>query len=285
MIDLPKFVQLQTTTSCCVRCRFCPNSRLKIRKQIMNEKVFNRILSGLNKLQPIQICLFLKSDPLTDPYIFDRADMIASACKNTAIEISTYGECLSLKKRSDLLSCKVTNIKVSFPTIDDKRYKHLVCGGNCEKAKNNILDLIKESKALGRSDLSISVVVIEGLDDEKGFSRTYDFWYNHGVDVQSWKVNNRAGFLDDYGEPHHHKILKGCSRNRHTDYLHILVDGSLALCCQDYSDVVKLPNLCNKSLEEVWNSYEFEIVRRMVNGRAVPLTNFPCLSCEWAIAD
>ena len=70
--------QIETTNICNARCEFCPNPTLKRRKQIMDMEVFEKIISRIKdeKIKVKRFILHLNGEPLTDPLIFDRVDLL-----------------------------------------------------------------------------------------------------------------------------------------------------------------------------------------------------------------
>lgn len=59
----------------------------------------------------------------------------------------------------------------------------------------------------------------------------------------------------------------------------ILYDGKVILCCDDYNKKMILGNINNSSIKEIWNSKQYENIRKMLyNGeyKKIPV----CCNCN-----
>ena len=71
------------------------------------------------------------------------------------------------------------------------------------------------------------------------------------------------------------KIDSGCSN----DTIIINHKGAFVMCCNDYHNIVKLGNIKDNKLIDIWNSSHYKKIRNISRKR---LLMFPiCKSCGW----
>lgn len=284
MIDnipiFPTHLQIQTTTACITSCTFCPNSIIsKQPRRLMNNILFNRIVDECGEYSPKYVSLYLMADPLTDPNIFRKIDYLRYKCPETWIELSTIGEQLNSKQIEGLFDSGVSELRISFPTINKEEYGKMIRGGNYERAVSNIERVANRYKSNEKS-LKISVVVLQGLISDPHFNETVEYWKRREICVLSWPAVSRAGNLDTI-QSNYKKNLSGCSQGRESHWMHIRYNGEVSLCCMDYSKKVCIGNVAHSTLESVWNSERYQNVREMAGGKLESDSDFPCKQCEW----
>ena len=83
-------VQLETTNICNARCVFCPNTRMRRKKQVMTQEVFTSILRVIKEERiPVKrFILHLNGEPLTDKNLIDRIRTIQQEFPSVAIMLA-----------------------------------------------------------------------------------------------------------------------------------------------------------------------------------------------------
>ena len=56
-----------------------------------------------------------------------------------------------------------------------------------------------------------------------------------------------------------------CAQNRHIERMHILVDGTVVLCCQDWRKEYVLGSVKTDDLHTIWESEAYEKMRRQID--------------------
>jgi len=75
-----------------------------------------------------------------------------------------------------------------------------------------------------------------------------------------------------------------CRQHRDTQWMHILSDGRVTLCCMDYRHEEILGDVREASLEDIWNGEAFEQARARIRGDATAGPNFLCDRCEYHVS-
>lgn len=105
------------------------------------------------------------------------------------------------------------------------------------------------------------------------------YWTWKGVDVVSAATpNDRAGNVA-INDPYPRVEGTACKDSRDTEWLHVLWNGDVVLCCQDWRREQVLGNLSKDSIEEVYNNSRYEQVRDYIRGAKTP-KEFICRRCN-----
>lgn len=302
-----KNVQIQTQGACNANCVFCPwiESWHHANYGVMDRELFSRILDMLLPWKESiedggKICPYLMQEPFVDKRIFELCEEIQSKFPKAVLELSTNGALLSRDKTERLISLlegKPHEVWVSHHGIDKASHEEIM-KINHERSTSHLINLIKEAK--GRLNIRIrgSGSSRTGIG-RHWFSRQeyFEYWYNlskeHGfdlswIDLDYFTYHDRAGTINreerGAGENNFGKVRDigpgspfHCSRL--DEWLHVMWNGDIRLCCMDYHAEVKLPNLNDMTIEEYYRGKDFERVTAQVTGQIESPGDFICKRC------
>jgi len=303
---LPKirYVQVATHSRCNADCVFCPYSESEHFKHpgMMKDETWHRILANLRPWTDslAKFCPYLMQEPLIDKSIFAKIEDIYRCFPNIAVEVSTNGAALTEATAEKLF----TNFKgrkheiwVSHHGINEETLHHIM-QIDYQKSTENLIRLLKMSD--GRFKIRI-----RGAGRSKAVDKVYfthqqyvDYWEEmfkkhsinrKNVSVDSFEFHDRAGtlFREDRGAC---ELNKGKVRNigpghekfhcsRIDEWVHFMHDGSMRLCCMDYHNEVKLPNINDIGLLDYFHSSEYRELVMKVRGDIESEENFICKRC------
>jgi len=111
--SLFKFLIIETCPLCNRQCSFCPVSQDKIPKEMMNDKLFNKILTELKELNfHDNICLTSYGEPLLDKRLARFIKQIKTTL-GSEVAIFTNGDFLTIEKFKELVSAGIDRIHIS----------------------------------------------------------------------------------------------------------------------------------------------------------------------------
>lgn len=219
-------IAIETTTYCNLRCEFCPNSKydrgLLKNRKLMDTNLFKKIINDLAKIK-----------------------------YRGWVLMHFYGEPLSDERLPDLVEYikkKLPKAKIQINTngflLNIPLYKKLIergvdrffitqYGKTMPPAIKEIFEYLKDKSKREKK------IVYRTLGKDLGLS-------NRGGEI---KVEN----VVDYERP----ICIYPNTSIHVDF-----QGNIVLCCNDYHSSVKLGNLKNESLLEIWNKPNYKNLRR-----------------------
>lgn len=306
MIPL-KYVQIQTQGACNANCVFCPWIESWHAKNygVMDRALFSRILDMLlpwkdNIEAGGKICPYLMQEPFVDKRMLELCEEIQEKFPGAILELSTNGALLTpdkVEKLIPMLEGKPHEIWVSHHGINKATHEEIM-KINHERSTGHLINLIKEA----RGRLRIRVRGSGSSRNNTGrhwFTRQeyFDYWrrlanennFDLGwIDLDYFTYHDRAGTI--------HREERGANQNnvgkvreigpenrfacsRLQDWLHVMWNGDLRLCCMDYHGEVKLPNLNDMTISEYYLSRDFANLKDKVTGRVESEDDFICKRC------
>jgi hypothetical protein len=238
-------------------------------------------------------------EPLIDPSIFAKVQDIYDRFPKTLVEVSTNGAALTEKTVDRLFTAmrdRRHEIWVSHHGIDKDTFEHIM-KIDYDKALANVIYLIKASG--GRFKIKVRGAGESSCTDSVYFTREQyrEHWRalarEHSLDmanveVDAFKFHDRAGTLhrEDRGA---NKLNVGVVREidpkhpfycvRLDQWVHIMWDGTIRLCCMDYHGEVTLPNINQTSLLEYFHGPEYYELTEQISGRVGCKPGHICTRC------
>lgn len=294
--SFPTRMQIQTTTACGAACQMCPHPTASPAwsNGLMSDELFDHIVDQIRGRPVEYLCPYLMADPMSDRKIFGRIEQLRSALPDTVIEVSTTGMYLAPKLAEGLLESPLSELRISSHGISRQEYAKTMPGVNFDKAMTNIKRFL--AKWRETQPFKLSVVCLWGLWPVEREREIEAFWTDLGVELSKWRVISRARLVDltvygdgspdptPYGAIEHTPPFM-CRHHRDTEWLHILSDGRVTLCCMDYHHQEILGDVREASLEEIWNGAAFERVRAQIQGRTPADADFLCKRCEYHVSE
>jgi hypothetical protein len=142
---------IEVTNICNANCTFCAYQYQERPTRRIDEDTFRRAVAGFVELGGGTLGMgSLVGDPLLDPHFVERARYARSHPEITGVV--TVTNCIHLDKvgAKELLTSGVTAITVSTTGFDAEMYKRLYRSNQSERMKNNLLDLLRTNRDLGR---------------------------------------------------------------------------------------------------------------------------------------
>ena len=103
------------------------------------------------------------------------------------------------------------------------------------------------------------------------------------VEIRYIKYHDRAGSIarNEYNyKKTFRNHLKDFYCPRIDQWIHILYNGDVIICCNDYHREVVFGNLNKQNIAEIFSSDEYREVKDILSGRSPVPNNFLCLRCN-----
>jgi radical SAM protein with 4Fe4S-binding SPASM domain len=219
-------------------------------------------------------------EPLLNPNIVDFIKK--TKAKGHKVELTTNASLLNRDLAEQLVNSGLDKIIFSIDGYSKKTFESIRIGASHAQVVNNIenfIDIMSKysKKVITEVDCIISKQTMPELEDYK------DYWSKIVNDVVFLNLDDWAG---QFNLPSELGESRGIT---HKDYrypchllwtsMHISAEGNIMLCCHDYKQTSKLPNIMEKNLREIWIE-DFKPFRAdQVTGE---ISNALCLHCdEW----
>ncbi len=290
----PHLFSIETTNNCNMTCVMCPRTTEMTRKiENMRPEIFERVAEQITPHAPglfkewtgfvenelgihqrnageNSFYFFISSqavtmhgfgEPLFDPLLNERVAIL------TDKSIPSYFSCnpsnININKIDKLFKAGLKYIKFSIDSISDDKMKE-VRGRQADfsGAMKKILQVL-DIKEKGRYPATIVACMIKMDKDQdpeaEEFIRTWKgkdvYAYIKSLDNQ-WYVND-----PDRDKAQSHYESQYCEFAWTS--MSVMVDGSVVPCTQDFNCEMKMGNVMEQSLEEIWNSDKYKEFRMM----------------------
>lgn len=297
-------VQVQTHSRCNADCIFCPfvESEHAASPGRMTDEMWARVLECLQPFQRInegKFCPYLMQEPLIDKTIFAKIADVYRVFPNVLVEVSTNGAALTDAASESLIEVFAGRrhaLWVSHHGIDRDTLQH-VMRIDYDRATANLINFLR--RADGRVE-----VLIRGAGQSRDGKHSYftaaqyrDYWHRlfemhkinpKNIEVDAFTFHDRAGTLhrtDRGANLLNHGTVREIGPNhpfrcwRVDEWVHVMWDGRIRLCCMDYHGEVSLPSLRDMSLVEYFQSNAYRELVQTVTGRKESNPNWICKRC------
>lgn len=257
--DYPKFIEIQFHNKCNSYCLICPYKDMNYDYENMSDELFDKFLNEIDETKLVRLIPYLNNEPFLDSHYLDKIEKIRDRFNKVEIEISSN---VSLIKESDLERLKrlnITELRLSVFGFSKDCYKKMMPGLNHDitfKKLKIISDYMKDSSTI------VSIVMIDnGEIPEIEFNHMRELCDNLGFKFERWGFLDRSNNVKYKSNNINNPKVVSCEQNRPLERMHILSDGRVIMCCQDWSHSIVLGNINNNTIKEIWNSKKYNDIR------------------------
>lgn len=256
----PPVISIETTNFCNARCSICPYPSMKRKKGFMKPQVFEKIANELKTHRKHIQTVFLSGfgEALTDKRL-EHFIKILKEYKIRQTAIVTNASLLSKERAIKLTEAGLDELHISIDGGDKETYNAIRKGLSFEKVYNNLkaLSTLKRKPEIflklvltrkNKSSVNQFRKRFSQLAD-RIFIRFFQDWHGGVEKEQVYTPHKNVN-------PFHPCIYLFKTIN-------IYFDGTVPLCCLDYEAQVKMGNILENSIEDIWHGKMFNFYRRM----------------------
>lgn len=259
-------IYLEIASLCNRSCQFCPvayNTRPDVK---LSEEIWNKAVEELAALHYRgRAMLYIYNEPMRDfTLIQERIEHLRKSVPKCCIMIATNGDYLHRKTARDsasvienLFSIGLNQLLINCysPGLYERRVKWLEHLPSQISRRGNVYG------QLGSRAAEIRILDKSRLEK-----------FGTGV----FRLTNRAGSIPSFRAPLQTPVERMCVRPFRV--LNINYMGEALLCCQDYHGQLRIGNLADNTLEQLWNHPVLNRYRKNLLGkdRNLPL----CSTCD-----
>lgn len=290
----PRNLIIELTNSCNLRCPVCPTHfAMKREKGFMDFDLFKSIIDEFNgfKIKP-KISMNFAGEPLLHENACEFVRYANSKGHKTFI--STNATALTKDLSKKLIEYGLDSIHLCIDGITKKSHEAYRVGSKFEVVKKNIEDFILTRESLGKSRPSVSIQTLLTSFSENEMDQIIEWAKDIGADKVNFKSLSMGSYTtkqmrEQYGYllPEKEKLRRGKTGIYKTvctsvlNHAVVYWNGDLGLCCVDFNNVVKLPNIKEKGFIKTFISEEVVQKRKSGLRKRFDL----CKKCSLANAD
>lgn len=264
MIDFPKAIEFQMHNACNANCIICPYAEIEEKKYFMDDSLLGKLLDEIGERE-ILLIPYLNNEPFLDKAFCKKIKKINEKCPNSKIEISTNLSMCNSGMIHELEQLKIFELRISIFGMDKDTYNKMMPGLDYDKMQENLNLLIESNLRNTISKIGITMIEHEEVKIEE-YKHMEQFCNENGISFNKWGFLDRAGNNTRYRNLINQGKVVGCEQNRPIERMHILANGEVILCCQDWRKTVVLGNLKENTVQEIWNGTQYQEARERIYG-------------------
>lgn len=262
---LPFALSFEPTTACNLRCPQCPSGLRQFSRPTGHLELerFEKWITPM-KSHLIWLNLYFQGEPYLNPYFFEFVAIAKSLGIYTFT--STNAHFFSIENAEKTIITGLDRVIVSIDGVTQESYERYRVGGNLEKAKEGILNLVEAKKRLRKSNPYIILQFIVFRHNEHEIPAAKQLAKELGVDKIQFKT------AQVYTEETAHEWLPVDSRkSRYINGEGISVsvpnkcwrmwsssvvtqEGTVVPCCFDKDAEHHLGHLDKSTISEIWKN-------------------------------
>ncbi len=259
MTDYPKVIEVQFTNKCNSNCLICPYKDMNYNYEDMSNKLFEKFLNEIDEDKLERLIPYLNNEPFLNSKYLEQLKKIRNRFKKVELEISSNVSVINEEILKSLVNLNITELRLSVFGYTNETYKKMMPGLNHDKTFKK-LNMI--SKYMKNIDTIVSIVMIDNDEiEEFEFENMESLCTELGFNFERWGFLDRSNNVKYKSNNILNKKVCSCEQNRPVERMHILSDGRVIFCCQDWSHSLVVGNIKNNTISEVWNSKEYNIAR------------------------
>ena len=259
--SFPRAVQFQTLSTCNAKCVFCPHfqSPKEIPHGRMEDALIQKIIAECGKHMVGRVSPYLTNEPLQDKRMPDILKAIKKASWfPVKTKINTNAGLLTESMSERLLASGLDQLWISVNGYSPETYRESM-GLDFATTMANIDTFLDMKKTLGRSRPKVIITTIRTKLVEHELENAKDYWAKRDVKFSIHHLDNRSG-EDVTGDirPTNQTFARKRNCDLFLKQAYIVENGDMIICCHDWRQSVKVGNIANSSISEVWNSDYFK---------------------------
>lgn len=275
---VPPTVYVELTNECNLNCVMCDRGALSRKKLKMDIELFKRIIDNAAEIGVPEVKLNRFGEPLLQPLLID---MIKYAKDKDILRVyfTTNATLLTEEMARKIIASGLDSITFSVDGGTAETYENIRRGARYNKVVKNIETFARIRQELGQKKPEIVLNTILMKDTEDEMSLVFKKWSPivnkiNVIPVGKYgNVDDRSGI--DRG------ALKPEKRVCHHPFDRLLVfwDGSVTVCCADINGDLRVGNILDERLEQLWRNDKFEHIRKMLTEKqykTIPI----CACCD-----
>ena len=273
--DFPFIIDVEPTNFCNLDCLMCAKQVMKRKKGKMPFNTFKKVADeaaeeGCKGLRFIRF-----GEPLLNEKIFEMVSYAKG--KGLLTHLTTNGLLLGNSKIEKVFDSGLDSIIFSFQGTTKEEYALMRNNNQYETLKANINKLVDKRKELGaiKPFIQITTTVLDETEEQiKAFYKTWqglvdrvDHWYTSLERLEGIK-RAKPFFEMQKAKEMQMKREKNTARNMKCNEvmtkLSVNWDGTVTACCGDYDNFMKVGNIEENTLKEIWHNKKINSYRKIL---------------------
>jgi radical SAM protein with 4Fe4S-binding SPASM domain len=252
--DFPNILNLEPTNACNLKCSYCPREMADKGVGFMPWEIYTRIIDeAASYPQLIMLNLHKDGESFLHPRFLDMVRYAKKREVAKTIHVNTNGMCWSEKMLDGILDTEIDDITVSLDAAWRQTFKKYKGADALSKVEDAVLLLLRkrEQRRLKKPFIRVKIMEFGGVTPEE-IRDFFAKWEGVADLVQVTGIHNWSGGVEV-------EVSDERSRGRYPCVImwYALVvnwNGEVTFCSVDWNTELKLGNVHQQSLHQIWNS-------------------------------
>jgi radical SAM protein with 4Fe4S-binding SPASM domain len=255
--DFPKTILIETQFGCNAKCVFCqyPQVADVLPRGRMTSATFEKIAKEAAGRGVERFILCLDNEPLMDQSLAEKYEILKKYCPDSVRNLTTNASLLTREKVEMLIGRELVNEVFLSVNGNTKPVYEAIMKLPFEKVMQNLdgfCQWLRENPAI-KNKLRVRINTVKTRLVAPEVPAMTARWEAEGFEMHVIDMDNRGDQLElkDMALQEDMKPNTTCRRPFHT--LVLTWEGQAVICCVDYKREVKLGNIHEQSVYEIWN--------------------------------
>lgn len=288
-LSVPLCVYIDVTNRCNFTCPWCPTG-YNLQKKLYNNagtmklSLFKKITKDFeiltkNKKQRIRtLALFMMGEPLLHKNYFEMVRIAKKADIADKIMTSTNGSLINEEVCKNIVESGLDLVSISMYGCSNEEYKKISKHFDFDTILNNSKKLIEYRE---KCNSKMPKVFLKYFENSKEVRAKKDYLLDYCDHIAFEEPFNwNSTYTKEIGvfiDPREKKSARYCSQPWYV--MSIGWDGSVLVCCADWSWNTKVGNLAENSVEEIWHGKGYLLFRKKIV-QGLQNENLACHGCN-----
>jgi radical SAM protein with 4Fe4S-binding SPASM domain len=275
---LPIRLWVESSLVCNLQCTMCPNRTIpNAEKGNMDFELYKKIIDEAKEFAA-DVNIHHRGEPLANPRLPEMIRYAVNA--GLKVRLHTNATLLDRKRAEEIIRARPDWVSVSFDGFQKDLYEQVRKGAHFESTVSNILGFLEARR---RARTRKPYITVERIDfahlrdrvDESQVNELAHLFRQRGIDELIVKQEFNWT-TETASEPILPRTYNVCTFPWYA--MVICWDGTVTPCPQDYMAKMRLGNVGNNSIREIWNDEPYQLLRRKLidDVQSLPL----CKRCD-----
>lgn len=258
--NAPLHIDIEPTNACNLKCPMCPRTTLinqgsKFDIGMMKLETYKKIIDQAVEIGVYSIKLNWLGEPLVHPNI---VEMVLYAKKRGIIDVmfNTNGVLLDEGMARNLINSGLDKIFFSFDSPYKEKYEEIRIGAKYEEVLHNIKTIVKLRNEMNAKSPITRVSMVYKEEDKEEYNDFVNLFQDIVDAVAYVEYRNPS---DDEIPKEEYNLNFSCSQLWQRMFINW--NGDVIPCCVDSKLDMKMGNIHESSISEIWNNNLYNGVR------------------------
>lgn len=259
--EVPSHIDIEPTNACNLSCIMCERKKMRRKVGFMDIELYKNIIDQCLRFKISSIKLNLWGESLIHKQIVDMI-MIAKRSGIERVQFNTNGLLLDEEIAEAVCKSGLDRLTFSIDGVNEATYEYIRKNSEYVKVIKNLEYLLKYKEVNGYAKPIITVQIIRMKETEKEISDFVSKWKELADYVTVTNIATISG-MEEIKEltldSHESVEEKPCPQL--WQRLSIHWNGDVTVCCSDFDGFLRVGNIKEKDIKQLWNSDEFNHLR------------------------